>query len=568
MLRRLPLPDWILHYDRRWLRGDVVAGLTVGVMLIPQGMAYAMLAGLPPIYGLYAATLPLLVYALMGSSRQLAVGPVAMDSLLTATGVGALAAVGTENYLYLAILLALLVGIIQFSAGVLRLGFLVDLLSRPIISGFTSAAALIIGLSQLQHLLGVNLGRSSFVHDILISAVQHLNEVNLPTLGIGVAGIALLLLVKRYAPVVPGPLVVVVVAALAVFFGGLADSGVKIVGEVPAGLPAFGIPGIAWGDVQALLPTALTIALIGFMEGIAVAKAVNARHRHYTVEPNRELLAIGASNIGSSLVSGFPVAGGFSRTAVNDQAGAQTGLASIISAALIVLTLLFLTPWFYYLPQAVLASIIMVAVFKLIDWREALRLWRVDRSDFWMLTATFIATLALGIQNGIAAGVVLSIGVHVYRSMRPHLAVLGQIGETHTFRNINRFTEARELPGILVVRFDAPLYFANLSYFQSQLERLLAERSGEVSVVVINAEGISGIDSSALYALRQFVETQKENGLTIRFAGLIGPARDALKKGGLYEIIGRENFYLDVADAVAAGAGEGQLQLALQTNVT
>ena len=552
-----------MRYERGWLSGDVAAGLTVGVMLIPQGMAYALLAGLPPIYGLYAATLPLLVYAVLGSSRQLAVGPVAMDSLLTATGVGALAALGTEQYLYLAVALALMVGVIQLLAGLFRLGFLVDLLSRPIISGFTSAAALIIGLSQLQHLLGVDLGRSAFVHEILGSAVARLGDIHVLTLLIGLAGIALLLALKRWAPAVPGPLVVVVLAIAAVFLGGWPEAGVRIVGEVPAGLPALGLqlPGAA--DLRALLPTALTIALIGFMEGIAVAKAVNARHPEYTVVPNQELIAVGGANIASSLVGAFPVAGGFSRTAVNDQAGANTGLAAVISAGVIVLTLLFLTPLFYYLPQAVLASIIMVAVFKLIDWREAVRLWRVDRPDFWMLAATFLATLALGIQNGIAAGVALSIGVHVYRSMRPHLAVLGRIEGTSTYRNVNRFPDAREAPGILILRFDAPLYFGNMNYFQSQLDNLLAGRPG-LQAIVLNAEGIASVDSSAMYGLRGFVETQQARGVTVRLAGVIGPVRDAMKKAGLYDTVGRENFYLDVDQAVRCAAGKGY---ALQSNV-
>ena len=277
-----PALQWLTSYDKSWLSGDLTAGLTVGVMLIPQGMAYALLAGLPPIYGLYAATLPLLVYAVLGTSRQLAVGPVAMDSLLTATGVGALAVVGTEQYLQLAIALALLVGSTQLMAGLFRLGFLVDLLSRPIISGFTSAAALIIGLSQLQHLLGVSLGRSPYVHEILWSAASHVGDINLLTLAIGLVGILILLTLKRLLPSIPGPLVVVLLAVAAVYLGEWHASGVRIVGDVPAGLPSLGVPRVGWADVRSLLPTALTIALIGFMEGIAVAKAVNARHADYT----------------------------------------------------------------------------------------------------------------------------------------------------------------------------------------------------------------------------------------------------------------------------------------------
>lgn len=566
----LPSLSWIRNYDRKWLKGDLAAGLTVGIMLIPQGMAYALLAGLPPIYGLYAATLPLIIYALLGTSRQLAVGPVAMDSLLTATAVGALAAAGTGEYLELAILLALMVGVIQLIAGVARLGFLVDLLSRPIISGFTSAAALIIGLSQLQHLLGVDLGSSSYVHEILAAAGAKLTEVNMPTLFLGLGGIAIILLVKRMKVPLPGPLVVVVVGILAVWLGGLADWGVKIVADIPAGLPSVGFPDLKSSNLQALLPSALTIALIGFMEGISVAKAVNAGHKEYSVVPNQELIAIGAANIGSALVQGFPVAGGFSRTAVNDQTGANTGLASIISAVLIIITLLFLTPLFYYLPKAVLASIIMVAVFKLIDWREAKRLWTFDRSDFWMLAVTFLATLGLGIQLGIAAGVVLSIAVHVYRSMRPHLAVLGRIEGTDSFRNLARFPEAREPEGMLVIRFDGPLYFANITYFQTWIDALIDERKDRLHTILINAEGIARIDSSAAYGLEQFILTQQGRGLTVRFAGLIGPARDTLRKAGLFDLVGADNFFLDVPKAIASeqcfSNEPGTRAPALQTN--
>ena len=285
------------------------------------------------------------------------------------------------------------------------------------------------------------------------------------------------------------------------------------------------------------------------------------------VVPNNELVAIGSANIASSLVGSFPVAGGFSRTAVNDQAGANTGLAAVISAGVIVLTLLFLTPLFYYLPQAVLASIIMVAVFKLIDWQEARRLWRVDRSDFWMLAVTFAATLLLGIQTGIAAGVALSIAVHVYRSMRPHLAVLGRIEGTHTYRNVHRFPEARESPGTLILRFDAPLYFGNMNYFQAQLHRLLSQRQSQVRTIVLNAEGISSIDSSAMHGIHQLITELNTRGVELRFAGVIGPVRDAMKKAGLYDIVGRQNFYLDVEQAVLNQGAGHQSGYALQSNV-
>ncbi|MEL6143160.1 MAG: sulfate permease, partial [Bacteroidota bacterium] len=472
-------------------------------MLIPQGMAYAMLAGLPPIHGLYAVTLPLLVYALLGTSRQLAVGPVAMVSLLTATGVGAIAEVGTTTFLTLAILLAFVVGAIQLLLGVFRLGFLVNLLSHPVISGFTSAAALIIGLSQLKHLLGIDIARSHHIHEIVLAALERITEINVPTLLLGGAGIGLILGAKRINKSIPGPLVAVVAGVLAVWSLGLE---VKIVGEVPSGLPAVGFPVMNWNDIRALIPMALTIALVGFMESIAVAKAVRNRHKDYDLDPNQELIALGAANLAGAAVQSYPVTGGFSRTAVNDQAGAKTGLASIISAGLIVLTLLFLTPLFYYLPKAILASVIMVAVFGLIDWKEPIHLWKIDRSDFWMLLITFVATLSLGIELGIGVGVGLSLVVHIYRSMRPHLAVLGRIPGTNIFRNTNRFADLEETEGLLIVRFDGVLYYGNLTYFRSQLNDLIRIRAGSLKHILINAEGIASLDSSALHELHHFIE--------------------------------------------------------------
>ncbi|TXF91144.1 sulfate permease [Neolewinella aurantiaca] len=560
------LPVWLRNYRPEWLRGDIAAGITVGIMLIPQGMAYAMLAGLPPIHGLYAATLPLIAYAILGTSRQLAVGPVAMDSLLTAASLGAITVVGADNYIALAALLALMVGVVQLAAGVMRLGFLVDLLSRPIISGFTSAAAIIIGASQLKHLLGIETARSSYVHDIVWSVAQNFSRINLPTLLIGLGGMAVIIGVKKLSKVIPGPLVAVVAGILVVMGLGLTDQGVKIVGTIPGGFPPLSVPSFGWSDVSQLWSAALTIALVGFMESIAVAKAVRNRHRDYDLDANRELLALGAANLAAGTAAGYPVTGGFSRTAVNDQAGAKTPLAGIISALLIGLTLLFLTPLFYYLPQAILASLIMVAVFKLIDFGEAKKLWHLDRADFWLLTITFLGTLFLGIQLGIGLGVALSLGVHVYRSMRPHLAVLGRIPGTDNFRNIDRFgEEVREIPGVLIVRFDGALYFGNLTYFQQQIKAIIKSRRDDVSVLILKAEGIHRIDSTALYDLGIFLQDLARDGIQVRFAGFIGPARDALHRSGLREKIGDQNFYLDVAAALAA---DQQAPQALQTNAS
>lgn len=565
----IPAINWIPNYGSEQLKGDLIAGLTVGVMLIPQGMAYAMIAGLPPIYGLYASTIPLIIYALLGTSRQLAVGPVAMVSLLTAAGIGALAEGGTEMYLGLAIALALLVGIIQFALGVFRLGFLVNFLSHPVISGFTSAAALIIGLSQLKHLIGVDLPRSHHVHEILIGALERIGEINWQTFAIGVIGILLIKGVKKWLPVIPGPLLAVVFGIGATWGLGLIDFGVKIVGTVPSGLPSVAIPDISTNTMQLLLPTALAIALVSFMESIAVAKAIQSKHKDYEVSPNQELIALGAANIGGSFFQSYPVTGGFSRTAVNDQSGAKTGMASIVSAGLIVLTLLFLTPVFYYLPKAILASVIMVAVFGLIDVKEARHLWHADRSDFWMLIVTFIATLSLGIEQGIGIGVLLSLGLLIFRTTRPHIAELGQIPGTGLYKNIERFQGLIVDPEVLILRLDSQLYFANTNYFRDRLFEMMGKRE-KVKTVVINSESIGSMDSSAVQTIRAIVQDLRKQNIEVHFSGVIGPVRDAMNRGGLVEVIGEDNFFLTVQAAVD-GKGEQQQAdpnhaLALQTN--
>ena len=550
MKKYFPILSWLPQYGKNEWKGDLAAGLTVGVMLIPQGMAYAMIAGLPPIYGLYASTIPILLYAVLGTSRQLAVGPVAMVSLLTAAGVGKIAVGGTEEYIQLAIALALIVGTIQLLMGLFRMGFLVNFLSHPVISGFTSAAALIIGISQLKHLMGVSLPESHHVHEILIAAVRNAGETKPVTLGIGLAGIALIMGVRRVSKAIPGQLLAVVFGVLAVWGLGLDQQGVKILGAVPGGLPSFSAPSFSLQTWQALIPTALAIALVSFMESIAVAKAIQAKHKTYKVEANQELIGLGAANIGGALFQAFPTAGGFSRTAVNDQAGAKTGMASIVSAALIVLTLLFLTPLFHYLPNAILSSVIMVAVFGLIDIKEPMHLWHSNRSDFWMLIATFAATLALGIEQGIGIGVVLSLVMMIYRTTRPHVAVLGKVPGVNIYRNVERFGQMEVRPDVLVLRFDAQLYFANLNYFRDVVDELSAKKGEALRLIVVNAESVNYADSSALHTLKDMIEDYRKRGVEWYFAGVKGPVRDAFARGGLTEFIGEENFFLIIQDAV------------------
>jgi SulP family sulfate permease len=427
---------------------------------------------------------------------------------------------------------------------------LVNFLSHPVISGFTSAAALIIGLSQLKHLLGVDIPRSHHVHEIVLNAIEQVGSINWATFAIGIGGIALIIGSKKISKAIPAQLVAVVVGILVVWGLGLTGQGVKIVGDVPSGLPSVSTPSFELGQLQSLLPIALTIALVSFMESIAVAKAIQAKHKNYKVIPNQELIALGIANIGGSFFQSYPTTGGFSRTAVNDQAGAKTGMASIISAVLIILTLLFLTSLFYYLPKAILASVIMVAVFGLIDYKEAIHLWKSNRTDFFMLIVTFIATLSLGIEQGIAVGVILSLVMVIYRTTRPHIAVLGKVPGSTYYRNLERFTEVEDRDDLLIIRFDAQLYFANTNFFKDTLEELSAKKGEALKYIIINAESINNLDSSAAHAVEEVVEDYKRLGITILFTGVKGPVRDAMSRAHLTEKIGEQNFFLSIQDAV------------------
>jgi SulP family sulfate permease len=551
-----PIFDWLPKYNKKSFRGDLAAGLTVGVMLIPQGMAYSMLAGLPPIYGLYASTIPIFLYALLGTSYQLAVGPVAMASLLIASGLAPLVSADAdpETYLKFAILLALLVGVFRLLLGLLRLGFLVNFLSKPIISGYTSAAAIIIGLSQLKHLLGIKIPDSNYVHEVLYHTILQIGTLNFITLIIGVGGIGLLLGLKRinkqYKLGIPGPLAIVVVASLVVIAFSLESFAVGIVGEVPKGLPSPGLPAFDLEILQQLIPTAITIGLIGYMESIAVAKAIQAKHKTYKINSNQELIALGVANIGGAFFQGFPVNGGFSRSAVNDQAGAKTPMAGIISGVLILLTLLFLTPLFYYLPKAVLASIVMVAVSGLIDFKEVKHLWKTDRRDFWMLVITFFSTLFIGVVEGIAIGVLLSLGLLIYRSTQPHVAILGRVPDTDYYRNLKRFEELDNRPDLLIVRFDAELYFANTEFFSDTLDQLIAAKTDTLKCFIFDAESINGIDSTAMHAIEDLRLKLKKQNIPWLWCDVKGPVRDRLEKAGLTEKIGTENFFISIQDAV------------------
>jgi len=467
-----------------------------------------------------------------------------------ASGVGALAEAGSSEYIALAVVLAGMVGLIKLSMGVFRLGFLVNFLSHPVISGFTSAAALIIGFSQLKHLLGVDIPRSHHIHEILLNAIQRASEIHPLTVGIGLVSIALLVGLKWWSPAFPRALAVVVLSTLAVKVFGLQSLGVSIVGEVPAGLPRPSLPEVDLQTIQTLLPTAMIISFVGFMESISVAKAFATRNA-YTLDANQELIALGAANVAGTFFGAYPVTGGFSRTAVNAQAGSKTPLSSLITAAFIALTLMFFTPLFHDLPKATLAAIVMSAVFGLIDVSEFRHLWHVRKADAGMLALTFFATLSFGIELGIGVGVVASLMVFLQRTMRPHTAVLGEIpGTGGRYRNIARNEEAILCQDIAILRFDADIYFANVAYLRQQLEAL-RERT-KTQAVVLDCSAVNDIDASGTEALAELFRDFAHARVPLYFSRVKGPVMDVIRRSHLIEEATEDAFYDNTHLAVLA----------------
>ncbi|UMB53449.1 solute carrier family 26 protein [Lutibacter sp. A64] len=551
--KNIPILDWFPNYKKEWLKGDLGAGLTVGIMLIPQGIAYAMIAGLPPIYGLYTAMIPQIVYAIFGTSRQLAVGPAAMDSLIVASGVATLAQIGTENFIEFAILLAFMVGFLQVVFGFFKLGFLVNFLSRPVISGFTSAAALIIGLNQLKHLFGVQIMRDNKIQTLVIEVFKHVKEINWITLVIGISSIFILILLKRLKSKVPAALVVVVLGILLVRVFHLEQYGVQILGEIPKGLPDFIVPKFEKNTLIDLFPIALTLSFIAFLEAISVAKAIEIKHTGNKVKPNQELVAIGLGNIVGSFFQAYPSTGGLARTAVNNQAGAKTPLAAIISSLIVGITLLFLTPVFFYLPKAVLAGIIIVAVYSLLDFSTPKELLKYSKIELIILITTLIITATIGIKEGIFIGVMLSLIMLIYRSTKPHFAVLGQVKDTTFYRNVDRFEGLlNTTEDVLIVRFDAQLYFANISFFKDKLEEFVFEKGSKLKLIIIDGESINSIDSSGVFMLKELINKYKNRGIDIDFSGMKGPVRDVLDKSGVIEKIDYSNCFMSIQQAVDA----------------
>ncbi len=546
----IPLLDWLPKYKKSQFKGDVVAGLTVATVLIPQGIAYALIAGLPPIYGLYSALIPQIIYAIFGSSRQVAIGPVATDSLIVAASVSTIALMGSESYIAIAIFLALLVGTIQFLMGVFRLGFIVNFLSRPVITGFTSAVAITIGLNQFKNFFGVDFLQSDQIHILLEDILSRVTEVNVKTTIIGLITSVIIIVLRSINKKIPNALIVVVLGIVLMASFSSFFSEVAIVDSIPSGLPSFAFPELNFGLVRELLPMAFTLVMVGYLETISIGKYLEAQQDEYKIDPNQELIALGLSNIFGSFFKSYPSTSSFSRSAINFDAGARTGVAAFISAGLVVLTLLYLTPVFYFLPKTVLAAIIIVAVFRLVNIKEAKFLWKANILDFWLLMSTFFSTLFFGIEYGILIGVSLSLIVLIYRTSRPNVVELGKVPDSDFYRNKNRFKEVILDNEVLVFRFDAQVFYANASYFRERLEYMVKKKGNELKLIVLDAESINRVDSTGIEMLKQQVQFYKNKGITFYLAGVKGPVRDDLFRGGLLDIIDLDHFFMRANGAV------------------
>lgn len=552
LTRYLPILTWGRAYNSSALSSDLVAALIVTIMLIPQSLAYALLAGLPPEAGLYASIAPIMLYAVFGTSRALAVGPVAVVSLMTAAALNNIVEQGTMGYAVAALSLAALSGVILLAMGLFKLGFVANFLSHPVIAGFITASGIIIAASQLKHILGIDASGHNLL-ELIVSLFEHVSETNWITAIIGVLATGFLFWVRKgLKPLLQkigissgltgfltkaGPVAVVVITTLAVWGLGLADKGVKIVGDVPQSLPPLTLPSFSPDLLGQLLLPAFLISIIGFVESISVAQTLAAKKRQ-RINPDQELIGLGAANIGASLTGGFPVTGGFSRSVVNFDAGAETPAAGAFTAIGLTIAALALTPLIFFLPKATLAATIIVAVLSLVDFSILKRSWSYSKADFFAVLTTILLTLAMGVETGVSAGVGLSILLHLYKSSKPHIAEVGQVPGTEHYRNILRHDVLTD-PYIVSLRIDESLFFANARYLEDKIHnRVAADKN--IRHVILQCSAINAIDLSALESLEAINSRLHEMDVQLHLSEVKGPVMDRLKRAHfLSDLTGR-----------------------------
>lgn len=564
LMQRLPFLQWMRHYQRADFPGDLVAGLTVATMLIPQSMAYALIAGLPPIVGLYTGILPVLVYGLLGSTRILTLGPTAITSVMILSSIAGLADPGTPEFFTLSLTLAFLLGIVYLVMGVLRLGFVVNLLSQSVLEGYVNAAALIIVLSQIKNLLGIQIPRSSYPLDTLLHTFFHLGNTHLPTLILGLICIGVVLIFTyriegilsrlrlptalSLAIARSGALVSVIVGMIIVALLQLDQQGVAIIGSIPAGFPPISLGPYNFEHLQPLLTGAVAIAFVGFMEGVSTAKSLISQ-RKQTLDANQELIAMGAANIAGAISGGLASTTSISRSAVNYSAGANTGLSSIIAACIVGLTVSFFTPIFYYLPNAALAAIILTSVIKLFNIQSIRQLWKYSKLDTIPFFVTFFATLLVSIPVGIASGIFFSLVTYLARTSRPEIEQLGRIDYTERYGDTAQFKSAHRIPRVKIMRIDESLYFANAQFLDKYLRNAIAE-SPEVEYLILVGDAVNWIDASALQILEDLIHDFEQVGVTVYITELNYKVWGRVSKIGFMSRVGEQRFFHTTHQAV------------------
>lgn len=544
-----PFLSWGREINRDTLRADLIAGVTVALVAIPQSLAYAQLAGVPAYFGLYAILVPSLVGALFGSSRVLSTGPVAMTSLLTAASVIPFAHWGSEQFYTAVVLMAFLSGVVQIVMGLARMGVLLNFLSHPVLMGFINAAAIIIGLSQLAPLVGLSLRNSQHFLVDIAHILAHMDEMHSASLIFGLSSLVIMLALKRFAPKLPGVLIAVTLATVASYLVGFEAMGGRVVGEVPQGLPAFSLPELNWETSVSLLPMAIVISLVSFMEAMSSCKIIAIKTRT-AWDDNQELIGQGLAKIAASFNHTMPVSGSFSRSALNLSAGAKTGLASIFTAAAVLLTLLVLTPLLHQLPKPTLAAVIILAVISLLNVKIFREAWNASRQDGIAAAATFVATLlfAPNIQYGILAGMLLALAMFLFRTMKPRIVLLG-LDENGELRNAERYSLPQFHPTVVAIRFDGQLYFANVNYFESSILYLISN-DADIRHVMVDARGINGLDASGVAMLRELVTRLRGNGISLIFYNIKLPVLEVMRRTGLQNDIQEKNIFTSERNAL------------------
>jgi SulP family sulfate permease len=540
---------WLPNYSGQKFKGDLTAGITTGVMFIPQGMAYAVIAGVPPIYGLYAGVIPLLIYPLLGTSKNLSIGPVAVDMLIVAAGVGLLAEPNSERYITLTILLTMMAGGLQLLMGSMQIGAIFNFFSRPVIAGFTLAAPLIIAFTQLHNLLGIELPNTQYIITIIEEVIFHLDNIHMPTLLWGTVAMGTMIIFQYIRPMLPASVLVLMASIFLAWFTNAEATGIHLVGSIPEGLPSLILPEINFNNMRELLPTALTLALVQFMSVASLGRTF-AKRNDYFVDVNHELVAIGASNFFGSFFQSVPVSGSFSRSAASEQANVQTPLANVITSAVIIATLLLLTPIFYYLPMPILAAMIIISTLNLINISEFKFLFKTKRSEGFIAVFTAACTLLIGIQEGILLGVVASMLNILYKYSRPNVAELGIIPGTRLFQNIDRNPEAQAIEEILILRVDASFSFVNAEFFRDFILEKSRERNESTHYVIIDGSSINSLDTTAIDQLKSMITTLQNWDIELYITGLKGPVRDVINKSGLKDFLGEDHFYREPHEAV------------------